>query len=105
MLMYHHQVRDLVRPTRLCQVLDDVVSSVYTVRVGEDEPHFFGELEEFRGRVARGGEEDFGVVDAGAGVFVVDVVGWIWEEWKREGGEKRQRGGEVSRVQETIMQG
>lgn len=47
MLMNNHQIRNLVRSTCLGQVLDDVVSSIYAMRVGKDETHLLGKLEEF----------------------------------------------------------
>jgi len=34
------QIGNLVGSASLCKLLDDVISSIYSVRVGEDESHF-----------------------------------------------------------------
>lgn len=39
MFMYNNEVCYIIRSTRICKFFDDVVSSIYSVRVWEDETH------------------------------------------------------------------
>lgn len=73
MFMQHNQVRDVVRATRLRELLHDVVSAVDAVRVREYQPHLLRELEQARARVARRRDQYFRVQDPRARILVVDV--------------------------------
>lgn len=77
MFMQHNQVRDVIRATRLRELLHDVVSAVDAVRVREHQPHLLRELEQARARVARRRDQDLRVQDPRARVLVVDVRRWF----------------------------
>jgi hypothetical protein len=78
------EVGDLVGPAGVGELLDDIVSAVDAVRVGQDEPHLLGELEQLGRRIARGRQENLWVVDARPRVLVIDVVGRVCA-WSRQG--------------------
>lgn len=50
MLVNNDEIGDLVGSASLSKLLDDVVSSIYSVRVGEDESHFLKWTKAQRGR-------------------------------------------------------
>jgi hypothetical protein len=78
------EVGDLIGPAGVGELLDDIVSAVDAVRVGQDEPHLLGELEQLGRRIARGRQENLWVVDARPRVLVIDVVGRVCA-WSRQG--------------------
>jgi len=78
MFVQDDEVCDIVGFAGIDEFLHDVTSTVDALRVGEDETHFLCKLLETTAGVARGGDEDFGVVDTCTGVFVVDVGGGVF---------------------------
>lgn len=72
-LMHQHEIRHALRQACLHEILHDRVSAIQAHRVREDEAHLLGELRQPAAGVARGRDDDLGVVRADLGVLVVDV--------------------------------
>ena len=65
-------IREIVRPRRLHQVVDHLPSPVDPCGIGKNQTELLGELRQTRARVAAGGDQDSRLAEGGAAVLVVD---------------------------------
>ena len=72
-LVEDDEVCDLVGTAGVADVLDDIVSPVDLLGVGEHEPHLLGKLGQPTARVPGGGHHDLGVIDPGLAILVIHV--------------------------------
>ena len=96
-LMNDDKIADFVRSTCVCQLFDNVVSTIYSMRIWENQTHFLfrgstrfdssttevhevnylGKLEKFRTRISGCCYNDLGVQNTSPRVFIVDMRCWV----------------------------
>lgn len=74
MLVQDDQIRNLVATASRNKFRDHMISSIYSLRVGKDEPHLLGKLLQTTAWVSGRGDENFWIFNSSHRIFIVHLA-------------------------------